>query len=40
MEDKTTPMWNGADKYHVSMTYWEYEIVCDLKNQACAWRKW
>lgn len=40
MAARVRPIWNGADKYHVTMTDGGHEIVCDLKNQTCACIKW
>ena len=37
---RARPIWNGLDKYHVTMTDGGHEIVCDLKNRRCACNKW
>lgn len=33
-------VWNGGDKYHVTMTVGGHEVVCDFKKKTCACRKW
>lgn len=34
------PIWDGGDKYHVTMSAGGHEIVTDLKNRTCACRIW
>lgn len=34
------PVWNGADKFNVTMSEGGHEIVVDLKNRVCSCRKW
>lgn len=40
LASKARPIWNGGDKFQVTMTEGGHEIVCDLKNHTCACRKW
>ncbi|XP_074323900.1 uncharacterized protein LOC141660801 [Apium graveolens] len=37
---KASPVWNGGDKYHVTMSAGGHEVVVDLKERSCACRKW
>lgn len=37
---KATPLWNGGDKYHVTMSVGGHEVVVDMKQRTCACRKW
>ena len=37
---RAKPVWNGGHKYHVTMTDGGHQIVVDLKNSTCAYRKW
>ena len=37
---KARPVWNGGDKFQVTMSAGGHEIVVDLKKRECACRKW
>ena len=37
---KARPVWNGGDKYAVTMTEEGHQIVVDLKKHICACNKW
>ena len=40
LASKCSHVWNGGDKYHVTMSVGGHEVVCDLKQKTCACRKW